>query len=359
MQKTKLYDACLKAGGKMVDFHGWMLPVQFDSILEEHKAVREYAGVFDVSHMGQIFIEGKEAYKFLQTASTNNFKNIPFSGAYSHILNDEGGIIDDIIAFCLTPTKFLAVVNSATRHKDYAWLKQKAQDFDVKITDASDDFSMLALQGPASLDILENLDADIKSLPRFNIKEHSLFGAPCYITRTGYTGEDGVEIMGTHEAIIKLYAWALENGFKPCGLGARDILRLEAGYLLSGSDMDETKTPYEASCGWVIKLSKEENFFGRAKMEKQKAEGVKIKWKGIKLLGPGIAREGCAIYKDGKEIGRLTSAVFSPLYKCIGAGYVPAEIEDGAAVEVEIRGRRVPAQTVKMPFYKNENLSKK
>lgn len=354
LKKTPLYEACLKAGGKMVDFHGWLLPVQYESIIAEHKAVREDAGMFDVSHMGQVFFEGKDAYRFLQNAATNNYKLEPGRGAYAHILNENGGIIDDVISFCLSEEKFLVVVNSATREKDFEWFKKKSAGFDVKVTDASDSYAMLALQGPKALDYLEALEADIKLLKRFWIKEIDLFGAKAYVTRTGYTGEDGVEIMGPAEQINKLFAWALEHGFKPCGLGARDVLRLEAGYLLSGSDMDESKNPYEASCGWVVKLNKEEPFTAKEIMARVKAEGVKNKLIGFKLLGAGVAREGCGVYKDGVKIGALTSATYSPLFKAIGCGYVPAEINDGDKVEIEIRGRMVPAQAVKMPFYKNK-----
>lgn len=354
LKKTSLYDACVKAGGKMVDFHGWLLPMQFEGIIAEHKAVREEAGVFDVSHMGQIFFEGPEAYKFLQTIATNNFKNIPGAGAYAHILNDKGGIIDDIIAFCLNPEKFLVVVNSAAREKDFNWFKQKSEGFDVKITDASDNYSMLALQGPKALEILEKIYPLIKEVERFNIKELTIFFQKIYITRTGYTGEDGVEIMAAPIVINKLFEWCLSNGFKPCGLGARDVLRLEAGYLLSGSDMDESRTPYESSCGWVVKLKKEENFTAKAIMAAQKEKGVAEKWQGFMVTGAGIAREGCAIFKDGKQIGKLTSATYSPLFKCICAGYAPADLKENDEVEIEVRGRMLPAKVVKMPFYKNK-----
>lgn len=351
LQKTALYDACVKAGGKMVDFHGWMLPIQFEGIIAEHDAVRKNAGLFDVSHMGEIWFEGKDAYKFLQTVCTNNFKNVPGSGAYSHVLKENGGIIDDIIAFCVTPEKFLVVVNSAAKDKDYAWFKEKAAGFDVKVTDDSDKYSMLALQGPNALTILEKLDPKIKELPRFNIKEAKIFDADVYITRTGYTGEDGVEIMGSSETINKLFDWSLANGFKACGLGARDVLRLEAGYLLSGNDIDETRSPYEANYGWVVKLKKEENFIGKDAMLKQKEEGVKQKLQGFTITG-GVAREGSLIFKDGKEVGKLTSATYSPLFKAIGTGYAPSDLQEGDEVQVEVRGRMLGAKVIKMPFYK-------
>jgi len=353
LQKTALFDACVKAGGKMVDFHGWYLPIQFEGIIAEHKAVRTGAGMFDVSHMGQIFFEGIDAFKFLQTVATNNFKNIPGAGAYSHILNEKGGVVDDVIAFCLTPERFLVVVNSATKDKDYNWFKNKSAGFNVKVTDASAEYTMLALQGPKALDILEQLDPQIKALPRFHIKEHKIFGADVFITRTGYTGEDGVEITGDAATLNKLFTWALENGFKPCGLGSRDVLRLEAGYLLYGNDMDETRSPYEANYGWVVKLKKEENFIGKDAMIRQKEEGVKEKLQGFSLTGPGIAREGSAIYKDGKQIGKLTSATYSPLFKAIGTGYAPSTLVEGDIVQIEVRGNPVEGKVVKVPFYKN------
>ena len=352
-KKTALYDACVAAGGKMVDFHGWLLPMQFKGIMAEHQAVRGGAGVFDVSHMGQIFFEGPDAYKFLQTIATNNFKNTPGAGAYSHVLNEQGGIIDDIIAFCITPEKFLAVVNSSTKDKDYAWFKEKSKNFNVKIIDASDDYSMLALQGPKALDILEHLDANIKELPRFNLKETQIMGENVYITRTGYTGEDGVEIMGSAAIINTAFKLALANGFEPCGLGVRDVLRLEAGYLLYGNDIDETRTPYEANFGWVVKLKKEENFIGKDAMLKQKEQGVKQTRQGFVITGAGIVREGAAIFsKDGKEIGKVTSATFSPVFRAICTGYGPADLPEGAEVDIDVRGRMVGAKSVKMPFYK-------
>lgn len=354
LQKTSLYDACVKAGGKMVDFHGWLLPVQFDSIIAEHDAVRANAGMFDVSHMGQIIFKGPDAYNFLQYIATNNFKIEAGKGAYSHVLTEKGGIIDDIIAFCISEQEFFLVVNSATCQKDYAWFKEKAKNFKVEVSNVSDNYSMLALQGPKVLDILEELDPEIKNLKRFYLKKATMFGAEVLITRTGYTGEDGVEIMGSADTINKLFAWGLEHNIKPCGLGARDLLRLEAGYLLSGSDMDETKTPYEASCGWVVKLNKPQDFIGKDIMQKQKAQGVKQVWSGFILTEPGIAREGCSIYQGENKIGVLTSATYSPVYKAICAGYAPSTLEEGSEVQIEVRGRKIKAKKIKMPFYQDK-----
>lgn len=352
LKKTPLCAACVEAGGKMVDFHGWFLPVQFDSILAEHKAVRTSAGMFDVSHMGQVWVEGKDAWKFLQYVNTNNIKNIPSKGTYSHIVNEQGHIIDDAISFCLTPEKFLVVVNAACIDIDVAWFHKNAAGFNVKITNDSDNWGMIALQGPKALEYASNQIAGVQDMPRFTIKEITLFGANGYVTRTGYTGEDGVEIMLSARAIIHLWDALKAAGVKPCGLGARDVLRLEAGYLLNGVDANGTQTPYEANCGWVVKLDKT-YFIGKDALAAQKAAGLEQKLTGFVLTGPGVPREGCKVFKDGQEKGVLTSGTFSPLFKGIAVGYAETDLKEGDAVEIEIHGRKIPAKKVKTPFYQN------
>jgi len=336
----------------MVDFHGWYLPVQFNSIIAEHKAVREKAGMFDVSHMGQVFVEGPDAWHFLQYINTNNIKNTPPCGTYSHITDEQGHIIDDAISFCLTPEKFLVVVNAACIDTDVAWFKKHAAKFNVKITNDSAHWGMIALQGPDAVTHAEKLIAGVSEMPRFTIKEIELYGAKGYVTRTGYTGEDGVEIMLPAEAIVTLWNDLLQAGVAPCGLGARDVLRLEAGYLLNGVDADGSQTPYEAACGWVVKLTKED-FVGRVALQAQKEAGLKNRLTGFVLTAAGVPRGGCKILKDGAEIGRLTSGTYSPLFKGIAVGYAPAELAEGAEVEIEVHGRKIPAQKVKTPFYKN------
>lgn len=336
----------------MVDFHGWYLPVQFNSIIAEHKAVREKAGMFDVSHMGQVFVEGPDAWHFLQYMNTNNIKNTPPCGTYSHITDEQGHIIDDAISFCLTPEKFLVVVNAACIDTDVAWFKKHAEKFNVKITNDSAHWGMIALQGPEAVTHAEKLIAGVSEMPRFTIKEIELYGAKGYVTRTGYTGEDGVEIMLPAEAIVTLWNDLLQAGVAPCGLGARDVLRLEAGYLLNGVDADGNQTPYEAACGWVVKLTKED-FVGRVALQAQKEAGLKSRLTGFVLTAAGVPRGGCKILKDGAEIGRLTSGTYSPLFKGIAVGYAPAELAEGAEVEIEVHGRKIPAQKVKTPFYKN------
>ena len=352
LKKTPLCACCEAAGGKMVDFHGWLLPVQFDSILAEHKAVREAAGMFDVSHMGQVWVEGKDAWKFLQYVNTNHIKNIPSKGTYSHIVNEQGHIIDDAISFCLTAEKFLVVVNAACIETDVAWFNKQAAGFDVKITNDSARWGMIALQGPQALTYASNLIPTVQEMPRFTIKEITLFGAQGYVTRTGYTGEDGVEIMLPAQAIVELWNALKTAGVKPCGLGARDVLRLEAGYLLNGTDATGTQSPYEVNCGWVVKLDKD-NFIGKTALAAQKAAGLTRKLTGFVLTGGGVPREGCKVYQKGTEKGVLTSGTYSPLFKGIAVGYADTDLQVGDVVEIEIHGRKIPAKKVKTPFYQN------
>ena len=352
LKKTPLASRCESAGGKMVDFHGWLLPVQFDGIIAEHKAVREAAGMFDVSHMGQIFVEGKDAWPFLQYINCNNIKNAPAAGTYSHILTEKGTIIDDAISFCLTPEKFLVVVNAACISEDFAWFQKQAAKFDVSVRNESASWGMIAVQGPLALEKVSNLISDVVDLPRFHIKEIELFGAKGYVTRTGYTGEDGVEIMLPAEKIGGLWDALLPLGVKPCGLGARDVLRLEAGYLLNGADADQTRTPYEANCGWVVKLAKE-NFVGKDALAAQKEQGLKQKLTAFVLKSPGVPRAECKVYSGAEEIGVLTSGTYSPLFKGIAVGYARADVPVGSEVEIEIHGKRAKAEVVKTPFYKN------
>ena len=344
--------ACEKAGGKMVDFHGWLLPVQFEGILAEHKAVRESAGMFDVSHMGQLMVEGKEAWPFLQQISCNIIKNGPGQGTYFHILTEEGTIIDDAIAFCLSEEYFLVVVNAACVAEDFAWFEKQAARFKVTVRNESSQWSMLAVQGPKAVEVINQILPGVKDLPRFHISPLTMFEADGFVTRTGYTGEDGVEIMLPNAQINELWDVLLQLGVKPCGLGARDVLRLEAGYLLNGEDANPTKTPYEAGCGWVVKPAKED-FIGKTALEQKKAAGFESRLMGFVLKVPGVPRAGCKIFAGGKECGQVTSGTFSPLFKGIAVGYLNSAVPAGAEVEIEVHGRRLAAQVVKPPFYKN------
>lgn len=352
LKTTALRQACEAAGGKMVDFHGWLLPVQFEGILAEHKAVRENAGMFDVSHMGQLVVEGLNAWPFLQHISCNNIKNGPAEGTYFHILTEQGTIIDDAISFCLSPERFLIVVNAACVEEDFAWLQQHAKEFHVTVRNESEQWSMLAVQGPKAVEVVNQFLPGVKDLPRFHISPLTMFEADGYVTRTGYTGEDGVEIMLPNAQIARLWELLLQLKVKPCGLGARDVLRLEAGYLLNGEDANQTRTPYEANCGWVVKLTKK-NFIGKEALEAKKAAGFKERLAGFVLKVPGVPRSGCKIFAGGQEKGVVTSGTFSPLFKGIAVGYLDSAISIGAEVEIEVHGRRLAAQVVKPPFYKN------
>jgi len=359
LKKTALNEMMKSAGGKMVDFYGWQLPVQFAGILAEHKSIREHCGIFDVSHMGNVFIKGKDAHKFVQTVNSNNIKAEPGKGVYSHVLNEKGGAVDDVIVFCINENEFYLVVNATTTEKDFNWFKENSKGFDVEITNKSADYQMIALQGPKAPKLMDELCPDAGNLARFGILQAKLAGFDTIITRTGYTGEDGFEIAADAKAIIEIYNLLMQKGEKyniaPCGLGARDTLRLEAGYLLYGQDTDDNHTPYEAGYGWVVKLKKETDFIGKSALIKQKEEGIKTRLTGFKLLERGVPRNGCEIHQNGKCIGALTSATYSPVVKAgIGVGYVPVSVKEGDEVEILIHSRPVKAQVVKTPFYQNK-----
>ncbi|NLO92299.1 MAG: glycine cleavage system aminomethyltransferase GcvT [Elusimicrobia bacterium] len=354
LRRTPLYEQMLKQGGKMVDFHGWELPVQFGGIIEEHKAVRNACGMFDVSHMGQIFVDGPQAHAFLQKVNANDIKDLPGRGVYSHVLNEKGGLVDDVIAFCRAKDSFLVVVNSATTDKDFAWFRKQAAGMDVKLQNKSDDYAMLAVQGPQAVEILESLFPGTKQTPRFGIMETKWQGQHVFLTRTGYTGEDGAEVMLAPALSASLWDALLAKGVKPCGLGSRDVLRLEAGYLLYGQDVDDDHTSYEANYGWVVKLKKD-SFIGKPVVEAQKRDGIKTKLTGFVLTQGGVPRPGCGIYRGGVKIGSLNSATFSPFVgKGIGVGYVPPDLKEGDPVEIEIHSRRIAAKVSRVPFYNNK-----
>ncbi|MBP7796426.1 MAG: glycine cleavage system aminomethyltransferase GcvT [Elusimicrobiales bacterium] len=356
VKRTHLNDVERKYGGKMVDFHGWELPVQFEGIIKEHLTVRNGVGLFDVSHMGQVFVDGPDARKFLDYVNANNVAKLKKGeGVYSHLPNGRGGIVDDVINFCLDEERFLVIVNATTTEKDYNWLLSNSKGFNVKISNKSSDFSMIAIQGPKSVEVMKKFAPEILRYPRFGIVETDIYGKHSYISRTGYTGEDGFEITAPNDIIVRIWEELMNLGkeydIKPCGLGARDSLRLESGYLLYGSDIDDEHSSYEANYGWVVKLKKG-NFIGKELYEKEKAEGIKRKLTGI-VMEKGILRPGYKVFKDGKEIGVLTSATYSPsLNKSIAEGYMPPNLNIGDEVEVEIRDKRLPAKVSEVPFYK-------
>lgn len=357
IRRTALNDTMRKYGGKMVDFHGWELPIQFAGILKEHEAVRKSAGIFDVSHMGQVFVTGADAFKLLQKTNANDLRKATIGkGVYSHVTNEKAGLVDDIIAFCLAPDRYLVIVNATTSTKDYEWFKLQAGKMLVKVENKSDDFSMIAIQGPNVPKMFETFAPEALKLPRFGIVEKDILGEHCYVSRTGYTGEDGFEVTAPHSIINQLWEQMMElgkpYGIVPCGLGARDTLRLESGYLLYGQDVDDEHTTYESGYGWVVSLDKGD-FIGREILAAQKAGGVGRRLTGLTLTG-GVPRPGCKVFLDGRQIGELASATYSPtLKKGIGVGYMtPPDLKPGAALEVEIHGRRVKAEVTRVPFHK-------
>jgi aminomethyltransferase len=362
LRRTPLYETHKKYGGRIVDFHGWELPVQYEGILKEHHAVRNAVGLFDVSHMGQIWARGPQALEFLQKTNTNDISRIgPGLALYSHLPNENGGIVDDLIISCFAKDRYFLVVNAATLDNDFRWLQKQAQGFQVQLENKSDDYGMIAVQGPRALELVGKEFPQVVELPRFGAVEMDVLGQAGVVTRTGYTGEEGCEFIVPAAITAKLWERLMSCGaalgVKPCGLGCRDTLRLEAGYLLYGSDLDMEHSSYEAGYGWVVKLDKGD-FIGKARFARQKAEGVKRRLVGMKLSERGVPRPGNAVFVDGKPAGALSSATFSPtLGAGIGMGYLDRpDLKPGARVSVELHGRQVPAEVVRMPFYLSQEL---
>ena len=341
----------------MVEFAGWDMPVQYAGVIDEHLAVRSRAGLFDVSHMGEIEIRGPGAEDFCQQIASNNIARITVSQAqYNLLLNDGGGAVDDVIFYRLAPDHFMVCVNAANTEKDFRWMREHAAG-GVQIENASERYAQLALQGPASEKILQRLtDLPLPGVKSFAFVPGQVAGAPCLVARTGYTGEDGFELYCGPEDAVRLWNALLDggapDGLVPAGLGARDTLRLEKAYPLYGHELDDTTTPLEAGLEWTTKFSKN-SFIGRDALLRQKQEGIKRKLVGLELLEPGIARAEYPLVKAGRGIGRVTSGTKSPtLGKSIALGYVAVEeSEAGNIIEVEIRSRRIKTKVVGLPFY--------
>ncbi|MEM3730652.1 MAG: glycine cleavage system aminomethyltransferase GcvT [Candidatus Bathyarchaeia archaeon] len=363
-RKTQLYEVHRQTA-TLTTFAGFEMPLWYKDITTEHLAVRNSVGIFDISHMGRIIIGGAEAEQFLNYVITNDVSKLtPNSAQYSVMCNEKGGIIDDFVVYRLEEEKFLFVANAANREKDFDWLLKNAKNFNVKIQEVSDEVAMLSVQGPNAEKTLQKISAqDLSKIERFKSAETTLADVRVLISRTGYTGEDGFEIfiwdspLNKPENAIKLWNAILEAGkpfnIQPCGLGARDTLRLEAGMCLYGNDIDETTTPLEAALGFVVKLQKEK-FIGKEALLKQKNEGITRKRVGIRMIEPGIPRKGFEIYNEPNErVGHVTSGTFSPLLKCgIGMAYIQAaQAQEGNTLNVKIRGKMLKAKIVSFPFY--------
>ncbi|GAB6158926.1 glycine cleavage system aminomethyltransferase GcvT [Desulfotomaculum varum] len=360
IKRTPLYQAHLAAGGKMVEFGGWLMPVQYEGIIKEHQAVRSAAGLFDVSHMGEIKISGKGAAEFVQKVITNDvFRLRPGCALYSLLCNHQGGTIDDLLVYHLAEEQYLLVVNAANTDKDYQWLADLAPT-GVKVDNISETTCQLALQGPAAQAILQKITAaDIGDIRYFCFIHGQVAGVECLISRTGYTGEDGFELYFPAAQAATVWQNILEAGqeagIKPAGLGARDTLRLEACLALYGHELTEEISPLMAGLEWTVKFHKPD-FIGKEALLKEKQAGAAYRLAGLEMIDRGIPRQGYQICKDGLPVGWITSGTFAPtLNKNLALGYVSVQwTETGSQLEVMVRNKPLKACIVPKPFYKRE-----
>ena len=349
--------------GRMVEFAGYSMPLWYKGISEEHLAVRNSAGLFDVSHMGRFLVQGPDSYACLNHLLPSELAKLQEGGAtYSVLCNEEGGIVDDVVVLRLSPERFLMIVNAANIEKDFSWITRHSTGYRVELADETGKIALLALQGPLAKPILEALTgADLRGMKRFTHRATDIDGARVILSRTGYTGEDGFELLvldspvsdpekaeNVWDRILSEYG---SRGVLPCGLGARDTLRLEAGLCLYGQDIDETTGPFEANLGWLVSLEKKD-FVGKAALEARKGNRGRRRM-GLEMEAGGIPRHGCEVLIEGRPIGTVTSGTFSPLLKKgIAMGYLPeADASPGGRVEVSIRAKRWPAMITNPPFY--------
>lgn len=361
LKRTPLYEEHRQLGARLVEFGGWEMPVQYSGVLDEHRAVRTHAGLFDVSHMGEFSVSGVDALAFLQRLVPNDVTRLAINQAlYSPLCLPDGGVVDDLLIYHLDENKYLLVVNAGNIEKDFAWVMQQRENFAVTLVNQSAETALLALQGPAALAILQPLtQADLSTIRYYHCASGVVSRASCLISRTGYTGEDGFELYCPAGEVVELWRDLLsagkEHGLLPAGLGARDTLRLEAAYCLYDHELTEHTNPLEAGLSWTIKLAKGD-FIGHDALTRIKAAGLQRRLVGVELVERGVARGGYAIYDGERQIGALTSGAPSPtLNKSIGLGYVEAALAvPGKSVQIDIRGRRTAAQIVALPFYKRQ-----
>lgn len=364
-KETFLHDKHVHLGAKMVDFAGWHMPVQYASIIEEHKTVRENVGLFDVSHMGEVFVSGKDALDFLNKIVPQNISKLDYEKAvYCQLPNKNGGLIDDLIIYKLGILNYLIICNASRIDEDLNWMVRNKKGLDVKIDNQSHNFSLLAVQGPKADELLRTMGLDTIQ-ESFTIKPAKISGIKLLISRTGYTGEDGYELLVENEYSEELWDKILEYGaafgIKPIGLGARDTLRLEAALHLYGNDLDENTTPVEAGLSWSIPKDKKENYNGKDIIMEQLQNGGNKKLIGLKMLDKGIARHEYEVYKDGERVGVVTSGGISPMLNTnIALAYVKNDknICTGSTVQVMIREKLHNAEVVKKPFISKKNKIK-
>ncbi len=369
LSRTPLHDLVLELNPRMVPFSGWEMAVQYSGINKEHEAVRSSVGMFDISHMGKFTLAGTDLIEALQSLVPSDLSRLqPGKAQYSVLLNDSGGILDDIIFYYqgieeqTGQQQGIMIVNAATKSRDKAWILAHLEGKNVEFVDESNEKVLIALQGPQAEQYLQPyVQENLSTLPFFGHCNVTLLNQPGFIARTGYTGEDGFEIMVTPEIGQQLWPSLWEAGVTPCGLGARDTLRLEAAMPLYGQEIDEETTPYEAGLGWVVHLEGKSDFLGRPMLEQQKAEGISRRLVGLEMQGRHIARHGYPIQVHGEIVGEVTSGTLSPtLGKAIALAYVPKDFAKvGQSVNVEIRGKIYAATVVKRPFYRSSSRPSK
>ena len=366
LKRSPLHEEHLRLDAKMVPFAGFEMPIQYPAgIRAEHTAVRERVGLFDVSHMGEYQVTGPDAEAFLQRTTVNDVSKLkPGRAHYSAICREDGGTLDDLLIYRTGAEAFMVVVNAANRTSDLEWFRSWQGELDVEVEDRSDAIALIAVQGPEAEKVLAPLTSlDLETIRFYGHESGTVNGAEALVSRTGYTGEDGFELYLEADAAPDLWRALMEAGaaagITAAGLGARDSLRLEAGLLLYGSDLDETRSPVEAGVDWMVKVDKGD-FVGRDVLARQKEEGVPERLAGFRLGERGFPRPGYALLNGGESVGEVTSGVLSPtLGVGIGLGYLPAELaEPGVEVAVDVRGREIPARVERPPFYQEGSLKR-
>ena len=360
LKKTPLNDVHRNSGGKMVDFGGWDMPVQYSAgVIAEHLATRTRAGLFDVSHMGEIYVEGEDAIKFVNRITTNDVtKLVDGQAHYSALTNESGGVVDDLLVYRFDEGKLLLVVNASTTEKDWDWITSHVKDEAITLTNASNDYCQIAVQGPRGVEIAQQLtDENLDEIKYYHFTVGKFDGVDAIISRTGYTGEDGYEIYAdakyAEQIWNKLLETGAEHGILPCGLAARNTLRLESAMSLYGHELSDEISPLEAGLGWICKINKGD-FTGREHLVKLKEEGLERKIVGFELTDKGIARDEMSVYVGDEKVGVVTSGSPAPfLKKNIGLAFVPIEFAKiGQEIKIDVRGKHLAAVIVPTPFYK-------
>jgi aminomethyltransferase len=365
LQQTPLNAAHRQLGGKMIDFGGWDMPVQYPAgVIEEHLRTRTAAGLFDVSHMGEIHVDGRDAIAFVNHLTTNDVtKLVDGQAHYSALTTPQGTVIDDLLVYRFGEEKLFLVVNASTQDKDWEWISSHKKDFDVDLRHASVEYCQIAIQGPKAVEILQKLTStNLSEIKYYHFANGEVDGVPSILSRTGYTGEDGFEVYADAGKAEQLWNKMLEtgnygatDGILPCGLAARNTLRLESAMSLYGNELSDEITPLEANLGWICKLNKGE-FVGREALQRQKEAGLKRKLVGFEMIDKGIARDHQDVYINGEKAGLVTSGSPAPfLKKNIGLAFVPTEFANvGQEIAIDVRGKQLKAQIVSTPFYKRE-----